>query len=101
MGKLSARIRRGSVLRARRANADAVTNHPTEKPVSILREMIESSSCLDDVILDPFAGSGSTLVAARMEGRRGIGIELDERYCEIAARRLSQMVLPLFAEAAD
>jgi site-specific DNA-methyltransferase (adenine-specific) len=94
-GRLSARLRRGSVLRVPRYNATAVDLHPTEKPVDLLRQLIESSSILGDVVFDPFAGVGSTLVAARMEGRTAIGIEIDERYCEIAAERLRQGVLPI------
>lgn len=70
-------------------------NHPTEKPVSLMRWCIERSGSTDGVILDPFMGSGTTLRAAMDLGRRAIGIELEERYCEIAARRLSQQVLPL------
>jgi len=67
--------------------------HPTQKPVPLMRWCI--GLVPDGVVLDPFMGSGTTLRAARDLGRRAIGIEIEERYCEIAARRLDQGVLDL------
>lgn len=72
--------------------------HPTQKPVALMRQLISRTKG-DDVLLDPFAGSGSTLRAAKDLGRKAIGVETNEAYCEIAARRLSQGVLA-FGESA-
>ena len=69
--------------------------HPTQKPVALMREIIARFGDVDGIALDPFAGSGTTLRAAKDLGRKAIGIEIEERYCEIAAKRMSQMVLPL------
>ena len=74
--------------------------HPTEKPVDLLRFYIRKSTAPEQVVLDPFAGSLSTLLAAKLEGRRAIGIEIEERYCEIAAKRLAQGVLDFSGGAA-
>lgn len=69
--------------------------HPTEKPPALAGRFIGLHSQPGDLILDPFVGCGSTLVAAKQMGRRAIGIEIGERYCEIAAKRLAQEILPL------
>ena len=82
-----------SVLLVRSCHGDAV--HPTQKPLGILRPLITYSTPPDGLVLDPFAGSGSTRVAAQHEGRRAVGIEAREDYCEVAARRLAQGVLAL------
>ena len=66
--------------------------HPTEKPIQLVRWCLRMYPSAETV-LDPFAGTGSTLVAAAVEHRRAIGIEIDERYCEIAAKRLQQRVM--------
>jgi DNA modification methylase len=72
-----------------------VDGHSTPKPLSPWGWMVAESSSPGETILDPFMGSGTTLVAAKNLGRKAIGIELEERYCEIAAKRLAQEVMPL------
>ena len=67
--------------------------HPNEKPVDLMRRLVEAEADVGELVLDPFMGSGSTLRAAKDLGRRAIGIELEERHCETAAQRLSQQVL--------
>jgi DNA modification methylase len=67
-------------------------DHPCAFPVEIAKRPIESSCPPGGLVLDPFLGSGTTLVAAKLCNRRAIGIELEEKYCEIAARRLQQEV---------
>ena len=68
-------------------------DHPTPKPVEFMGHFVRLHSDVGDLVLDPFMGAGTTLVAAKNLGRRAIGIEIEERYCEIAAKRLSQEVL--------
>ncbi len=82
-----------SVIWVRSCHGEA--EHPTQKPIGILDPLLRYSCPPGGSVLDPFMGSGSTLIAAKALGFKAVGCEIEERYCEIAAKRLSQEVLPL------
>lgn len=84
---LPARLRKGSVLAYTRPTGRKV-RHPSEKPVPLIRELVESSSRQGETVLDPYAGTGSTGVAAILAGRRVILVEKEARYAELAAERV-------------
>jgi len=75
--------------------ATGIDGHPCPFPDDIPKRCIVATTSPGDTILDPFMGSGTTLRAAKDLGRKAIGIEISERYCEIAARRMGQEVLAL------
>ena len=82
----------GNVLAETRDRND---DHPSPKPVPLIQTLLEVVSTPGGLVLDPFMGAGPTLRAAKNLGRRAIGIEIEEKYCEIAAQRLSQEVMAL------
>lgn len=88
VGKRSSNIVAAPTLMSADANRP---DHPTPKPIPLMEMLIDK--CPPGVVADPFAGSGATLIAARNLGRKSIGVELEEKYCEIIAKRLDQQVI--------
>ena len=90
MGKGFTGKRGGSVIRVKTMGAASHNrpDHPTPKPIPLMEQLVEK--CPPGLIADPFSGSGATLVAARNLGRKAVGVELEEKYCEIIAGRLAQ-----------
>lgn len=79
----------GNVIDAKRVPSKS-REHPTEKPIELMEKLIRVASPIGGTIVDPFAGGGSTGVACLRSGRRFVGVEIDERYCEIAAKKLEK-----------
>jgi len=72
--------------------------HPAPFPIELPRRCVKLFSYVDDVVLDPFSGSGTTLIAAVTNNRRGIGIDVDNKYCELARKRILESSLPIQVE---
>lgn len=89
------------IFRRRPMNMDGGKVHPTQKPIALMTWCISLAGDDIQTILDPFAGSGTTGVAAKLLNRKCTLIEKEEKYCEIAARRLSQGVLPLWEKEVE
>jgi len=83
--------------RNERPNTHNTNSHPTVKPLALMQWLIGLTTDIGDVLLDPFCGSGSTLVAAEQLGRKWIGIDIDAHWCEVARKRTAQR--GLFSEA--
>jgi site-specific DNA-methyltransferase (adenine-specific) len=83
---------RSDVITAK-ATPSAERSHPVEKPVALLEHLVTPTTKQGDTVLDPFMGSGTTLRTAKDMARKAIGVEIEERYCEIAANRLAQDTL--------
>jgi site-specific DNA-methyltransferase (adenine-specific) len=79
-----------------KGSLDSKTDHPTEKPLWLFKKLMLASSNEFQSVLDPFLGSGTTLVACKELKRNGIGIEINEKYCEIAKKRLQNTQVPMF-----
>lgn len=75
-------------------------SHPSPKPIEAMRKLVETFSDAGELIIDPFAGSGTTLVAAKLLGRPSIGIEMNEKYCQMIVDRLNKPI-PLFEREAE
>ena len=86
------KLQAGCMATERILNQDGTTAHPTQKPSALIMELLKVGG---DLILDPFLGSGTTCYCAKKLNRYSIGIEIEEKYCEIAARRCSQGVMEL------
>ena len=82
----------GNVLSIPRMNYHE-REHQTQKPVELMECLVEVTTPRNGIVLDPFCGSGSTLRAAKNQGRRAIGFEREERFCEIGAKRMGQEIL--------
>lgn len=76
--------------KASRSERDEGNNHPTVKPLDLMKYLIQLVTPPGGIVLDPFMGSGSTLIAARGLGFHAIGIEIEEQYCELAVKRLQE-----------
>jgi len=81
-----------------RDSKDERTDHPTQKPTELMKQILVDFSEPSDTILDPFMGSGTTLVACVQTGRKGIGIEIEEKYFDIAVKRIQQAQLQIRME---
>lgn len=89
------RVLPGDFVHASRGARDPVNTHPCYRSFEDMRWLIGHYSREGQTILDPFMGSGTTLVAAKAAGRKAIGIEIEEKYCDIAVKRLAQTVMDI------